>query len=130
MASFATTFPVDGAQDASSFLEFVGAESGGVDENSCSTELYDSYGTEYDYDADDNEIVYAYGIVDDNVEEYLDCLAAFAPDDVGDFDWDFPAPAPAGAVAPPPARDGRAKASLRKSRSLGLSFFHALIPDP
>ena len=97
---------------------FAGTESQGVDENSCSTELYDSYDTEYTYDADDNEIVYAYGIVDDNVEEYLDCLAAFAPDDVDDgYDWDFPAPAPAD---PAKAALREAPARLKKHDS----FFH------
>lgn len=101
---------------------YAGWENETVDRESCKAEnigLFDGYTTK---DDDGSTVFYAESMVRDNAEEFLACIKSIAPQDVS--------PAPAGAVAPPPARDGRAKASLRKSRSLGLSFFHALIPDP
>ena len=99
---------------------FAGWEKETVDRESCKAEnigLFDGYTTK---DDDGSSVFYVETMRQDNAEEFLACIKSIAPQDVS--------PAPAGDVAPPPAQDGRAKASLRKALRRKLPFLPRLSP--
>ena len=99
---------------------FAGWEKETVDRESCKAEnigLFDGYTTK---DDDGSSVFYVETMRQDNAEEFLACIKSIAPQDVS--------PAPAGDVAPPPAQDGRAKASRRKALRRKLPFLPRLSP--